>query len=98
MRVKSFSNLGAYITWLIIAYTGVALRFLSRHIKHMPLLTDDWLIVVSLVSLELIEEKIDGVLRANSDFDEVFHNRSYGHHYKPDARWPWTARKLSHEP
>lgn len=56
-------QLGAYTTCLIIAYTGVALRFLSRHMKKTPLRTDDWLIVVSLVSSELIEEKVDDVLR-----------------------------------
>lgn len=56
-------QLGAYITCLIIAYSGVALRFLSRHMKKTPLRTDDWLIVVSLVSSELIEEKVDDVLR-----------------------------------
>ena len=56
-------QLGAYITCLIIAYTGVALRFLSRHMQRTPLGTDDWLIVVSLVSSELIKEKVDDLLR-----------------------------------
>lgn len=46
-------QMGAYITCLIIAYTGVALRFLCRRMKRTSLGTDDWLILVSLVSFDL---------------------------------------------
>ena len=46
-------QLGAYITCLIIAYTGVALRFLCRRLKHTQLGIDDWLILPSLVSPDL---------------------------------------------
>lgn len=49
-------QLGAYITCLIIAYTGVALRFVCRRMKQTQLGTDDWLILVSLVSADLINE------------------------------------------
>ena len=42
--------MGAYITCLVIAFVGVMLRFLARNLKKTPLKTDDWLIVVSLVS------------------------------------------------
>ena len=50
-------QMGAYITCLIIAYTGVALRFLCRRMKQAQLGTDDWLILASLVSPNLINEK-----------------------------------------
>ena len=82
--------MGVYITCLIIAYTGVALRFVSRRMKRTQLKTDDWLIVVSLVSSESFGESYF-VLEADSDFGQVLHNGIHGHQYKPDARWPWTA-------
>ena len=50
-------QMGAYITCLIIAYTGVALRFLCRRMKQTQLETDDWLILASLVSSDLTNEK-----------------------------------------
>ena len=50
-------QMGAYITCLIIAYTGVALRFLCRRMKQAQLRTDDWLILASLVSSDLINDK-----------------------------------------
>ena len=53
---------GAYITCLAIAYTGVALRFLCRRMKQTPLGTDDWLILASLVSLDSINEQYTMIL------------------------------------
>ena len=47
-------EIGTYITCLVIAYTGVALRFVSRRLKRTQLKTDDWLIVVSLVRYKAI--------------------------------------------
>lgn len=49
-------QMGAYITCLIIAYTGVALRFLCRRMKRTSLGADDWLILVSLVSSTLTDQ------------------------------------------
>ena len=49
-------QMGAYITCLIIAYTGVVLRFLSRRMKNTSLEIDDWLILISLVSFAWIDE------------------------------------------
>ena len=48
-------QMGAYVTCLIIAYTGVALRFLCRRIKQAQLRTDDWLVLASLVSSDSID-------------------------------------------
>ena len=49
-------QMGAYITCLIIAYTGVVLRFLSRRMKNTSLEIDDWLILISLVSFAWTDE------------------------------------------
>ena len=43
-------QLGADITCLIVAYTGVALRFLCRRMKQTQLGTNEWLVLASLVS------------------------------------------------
>lgn len=63
--------IGAYVTCLIIAYTGVALRFLCRHMKQTRLGTDDWLILASLVSSDSHTE-IYHALMANADFGKFF--------------------------
>ena len=42
-------QLGAYITCLIIAYIGVAIRFVCRRMKRTVPMADDWLILASLV-------------------------------------------------
>ena len=54
--------IGAYIACLIIAYTGVALRFLCRRMKQTPLGTDDWLILASLVSSGSINKQYAMIL------------------------------------
>lgn len=48
-------QMGAYITCLIIAYIGVALRVLCRRMIRKSLGIDDWLIIVSLVSSTLTD-------------------------------------------
>ena len=64
--------MGAYITCLIVAYTGVALRFLCRRMKQTYLGTDDWLILASLVSPDLINEHYTMLLWLNADFGKFF--------------------------
>ena len=55
--------IGAFVACLIIAYSGVLLRLISRRLKRTDLKADDWLIISSLVRSELpIEYRTDGIL------------------------------------
>ena len=40
----------AYITCLILSYIFVLLRFIARRKSRNPLLADDWMVVIGLVS------------------------------------------------
>ena len=88
-------QMGTYIACLIIAYTGVVLRFVSRHIKRTELKADDWLIVVSLVRPEC--SRMNQSFTSDSDCRTVLHNRLYRHQYKLDARRPRPAREPHHK-
>lgn len=89
-------QLGAYITCLIIAYMGVAARFLCRRMRRTSPKTEDWLILVSLVSSDFIDHNCS-YLRADFDFRKVLYNRFYLSQHKSNARRPWTARKVHYE-
>ena len=44
--------LGTIITFDILAFTAVVLRFVSRRISHASLWWDDWFIIAALVSFQ----------------------------------------------